>query len=78
MCSLLGSIPSSFDGCMFGPSISMADVFFRMGLLLLHLAQTAALVLQESVHSCVPDNFCSARGQPCGSPYAVCWEQGNP
>jgi hypothetical protein len=38
MCSLLGPISSSFNGYMFDPSIMVAGVLFRMGLLLLHLA----------------------------------------
>jgi hypothetical protein len=78
MCALLDSIPFSFDRGRFDSSIGVAGVLLCVELLLLRLAQTTALVLQESVYSCVPDILRSARGQPHDATLAPSREQVGP
>jgi hypothetical protein len=56
----------------------VAGVLLCVDLLLLRLAQTTALVLQESVYSCVPDILRSARGQPHDATLAPSREQVGP
>ena len=76
MRALVDSV-SSCPGCGgFDSSIGVACVLFCVGLLLLRLACTAALVLQKSVYGCVPAGFRTARGQSSGSAYIIFWEQG--
>lgn len=62
MCALLDLIASGLDCGGFGSSIGVAGVLFCLGLLLLRLAETTALGLQESVYSCLPDVLRTARG----------------
>lgn len=62
MCTLLDIIASSLGRDRFNQGIGMAGLLLCMGLLLLRVAKTTALVLQESVYSCVPAVLRTARG----------------
>lgn len=78
MYALLDTIASYSDRGGFDPSIGVAGVLFRLGLLLLRLAETTALVFQEPIYGCVPDILRSARGQPFNAAFANSREQVGP
>ena len=74
MRALVDSVSSCLGSGRVDPSIGVACMLFYVGLLLLRLACTAALVLQESVYGCVPAGFRTACGQSSGSAYIMCRE----
>lgn len=76
MCALLDIIASSLDRGRIDPSIGVAGVVFCMGLFLLRVAKTTALVLQEYVYSCVPAVLRPTCGQSSDPPHAISWDQG--
>jgi len=72
--ALMDSVSYCLGSGRVDPSIGVACMLFYVGLLLLRLACTAALVLQESVYGCVPAGFRTACGQSSGSAYIMCRE----